>query len=339
MSITVINGTNFVLSSPSDPLQVLIGGVACGSVTLINTQTMRCVTPAGTGKSLSVVVRTGFQFSQISSALLSYRSPTLTSVVGCTFDTALSVKLCPRLRNAGNVTLTGTHFGDGVSVVIGTSACAPVHYISATTVTCPIPAGSEALTTIVLFQQTGAFAQPFGSLGYAQCSNGSIQVDRNPECKRCDAGSFSTLSGSANCDVCQAGFGSLGTGANRCDECDPGQFSPGANVTCTSCPAGRATRDQRSGECVDCAPGRYQPDSGKFDCMDCPLGRFSNVTGAKECFAAPPGYFASCGPPGYQNAAGCQINPKPCPVGTNSTGNRGQCDDCIPVRDISAGIE
>ncbi len=107
---------------------------------------------------------------------ISTASPTLSSVSPSSGS----------LTGGTSLTLTGTNFVSGATVLIGTSACLNVNFVSATQITCTTPARSNGLVSVTVTNpdsQVATLASAFeysassaGGTSYAVLSGGGIST-------------------------------------------------------------------------------------------------------------------------------------------------------------------
>lgn len=141
-TITLL-GANFLGST------VTIGGTACGTVSIVDSGTITCVTPAKASGSYTVSVTN--VDNQVASKVNGFRyqgAPTVTNIspaVGASSGNTL-------------VTISGTNFLSGTSVSIGGTPCTTVTVATATSLTCRTgvhAAGTGAITVTNSDGQSG----------------------------------------------------------------------------------------------------------------------------------------------------------------------------------------
>jgi hypothetical protein len=132
-----ITGANFIASAT-----VNVGASACAGVSVVNSTSITCNTPANTAGVYAITV-TNFdsQSGALASAFTYQAAPTVTGLspnVGA-------------LAGGTTVTFTGTGFRTGVTATVGGSACLSPTLVSSTSMTCTLPAHSAgAYTATVL---------------------------------------------------------------------------------------------------------------------------------------------------------------------------------------------
>lgn len=132
-SVTV-SGTGFLTGA-----SVTFGGVSATSIVVVNSTTITCQTPAGSGTVNVVVTNTDTQ------------SGTLTN--GYTFEAAPNpTAVSPNagaLAGGTSVTITGTGFLTGAAVTFGGASATSIVVVNSTTITCVTPSGSGAVNVAV----------------------------------------------------------------------------------------------------------------------------------------------------------------------------------------------
>jgi hypothetical protein len=128
---------------------VLIGGSACGSVTVDASETfLTCVTPAKSAGAYTVsVTNTDTQVASKASGFTYQGAPTVTNI-----SPAVGA-------SAGNtlVTISGSNFLSGATVSIGGTACTPVTVASATSLSCRTGVHAAGSGTITVTNADGQF--------------------------------------------------------------------------------------------------------------------------------------------------------------------------------------
>ena len=131
-----ITGTQFAAGAT-----VTIDGKACTSIVVVSATTITCVTPAGTVGAKDVVVTNADTTTTTLASGFTYIviNPTATTVSPTTVDAA----------GGTTITITGTLFQAGATVDVAGTPCTNVVVVSATQITCAIPAlavGWKAIT-------------------------------------------------------------------------------------------------------------------------------------------------------------------------------------------------
>ncbi|MCI0340573.1 MAG: IPT/TIG domain-containing protein [Planctomycetales bacterium] len=138
-SVTV-TGSNFLAGAT-----VSFAGAAAGSLSVVSTSQILCVTPAGPiGPATIVVTNPDGQTVTGSSwyGVFVYRGPT---------PTLASVSPTSEPMAGGNaITLTGTNFYAGATVTVGGNSAPGVNVVSSTQATAVIPAGANGPSDVVL---------------------------------------------------------------------------------------------------------------------------------------------------------------------------------------------
>ena len=135
-----INGTDFGTSGSG--VRVWIGSRSCRSVSVASSATaLTCTAPAQAAGSYAVVVSNpDRQTSSATPATLIYVNPTPT-VVSISPTSGRNTRETP-------VTIRGTGFRIGATVLIGARACNYIKWVSATYLTCTTPLGTASATAV-----------------------------------------------------------------------------------------------------------------------------------------------------------------------------------------------
>jgi len=149
-----LSGSNFVSGAT-----VRVGGVLCTNVQFISTSTLKAVTPAGTVGAQSVQVQNpdGRNFTLPSAFVytsVTAPAPTVTSV---------TPNIGPKTGGTF-ITVLGTNFQPGASVLIGSTAATTVSYLGSTTLTAFTPAGTVGAKTVLVTNpdtRTGQLSSAF----------------------------------------------------------------------------------------------------------------------------------------------------------------------------------
>ena len=120
-----ISGANFVGAA-----SVSFGGVAATSVSLVNSGTITCVTPAHAAGLVTVVVSTGGMTSGGANVFTYGDAPTVSSCAPAQGT----------IVGGTAVTITGTNFTGATGVTFGGAAATSVSVVNSTTITCLTPA-------------------------------------------------------------------------------------------------------------------------------------------------------------------------------------------------------
>ncbi|MGE3610425.1 MAG: IPT/TIG domain-containing protein [Bacteriovoracaceae bacterium] len=134
---------------------VLFGGTPCTSLALVSSTTVSCVTPAHAAGVVSVViVNAAGQSNTLSSAYTYIASPTVSSVSPSSGYTT----------GGDLITITGSSFDSGASVVVGGNDCTGVTYVNSSTLTCTTPSGTAGAATVTVINsdtQSASLASAF----------------------------------------------------------------------------------------------------------------------------------------------------------------------------------
>lgn len=139
-----ITGSNF-----SGATGVSIGGAAATGVTVVNSTSITCTTPSGSGGTASVQVTTPGGTSA-PNALFNFAltPPTVTAIAPYSGVTV----------GGSTVTITGTNLTAVSSVTFGGVAATDVTAISSTSLSCTIPAGSPGVASVLVTTPSGTNA-------------------------------------------------------------------------------------------------------------------------------------------------------------------------------------
>ena len=145
----------------------------------------------------------------------------------------------------------------------------------------------------------GKFAEDNSAIECINCPNGYYTVKGSSFCESCVNGTYSITSGSAS--------------RESCIECNPGKISPPGSQTCTFCPEGKWSKQQKN--CIECSKGKYSFSLGlksDTECMLCPIGKFSDITGIileEQCNECKTGFV------GIVEGSVSNMSCLPCPQG------------------------
>jgi formylglycine-generating enzyme required for sulfatase activity len=124
---------------------VTVGGVAATNVQVIDSATVRAVTPAGTPGSKSVTVTTPQGSATLSGAFTYTAAPVLASVVPAS----------GLASGTTSITLTGSNLQGVTGVTVGGVAASNVQVLDSSTVTAVVPAGAVGAASIVVSAPSG----------------------------------------------------------------------------------------------------------------------------------------------------------------------------------------
>lgn len=131
-----ITGTGF-----SSGATVTVGGSACTSVNVASATTITCVTPTHAAGAVDVVVSNADGQGATKSSGYTYNPvPTFTNIS----------PNAGRTQGSTAVTITGTGFISGATVVFGSSACTSVNVASSTQITCITPSNAAGSVNVVV---------------------------------------------------------------------------------------------------------------------------------------------------------------------------------------------
>ena len=138
-------------------MTVLVGNTTCGSLNLISANQLTCTLPANSAATLGITAMNsdGSSFNLPNAIVYadSFAAPTVTSVSPNSGSTL----------GGTSITLTGTGFQTGATVLVDTQACTTPNVVSTTSLTCVTPARATGLVAV---RVTNPDAQ-FGNLNSA----------------------------------------------------------------------------------------------------------------------------------------------------------------------------
>ena len=152
-----ISGTNFATGAG-----VTFGATAATNVVVVSSTTITATTPAGSAGAVTVTVTNpGSLSGSLASGYTYVVTPTVTSVSPNNGPTS----------GGTAVTVTGTNFVSGATVLFGSTAATNVVVVSATQITATTPAGSAGVVTVTVTSngQSGSLANGF-------TYNGSVTI-------------------------------------------------------------------------------------------------------------------------------------------------------------------
>ena len=130
-----ITGTNFASGAT-----VAFVGTAATDIAVINSTTITAYTPAGVSGAATVTVMVNGQSASLNDGFTYTGIPTVTSISPNIGSTA----------GGTPVTITGTNFASGATVMFGGSAATNVAVINGTTITANTPAGASGMVTVTV---------------------------------------------------------------------------------------------------------------------------------------------------------------------------------------------
>ena len=178
-----ITGTNFAAGAT-----VTIGGAAATGVTVASASSVTCITPSGTAGAKDVVVTVSGQSGSLSNGFtyLAPGGPTVTSIAPASGP----------LAGGTSVTITGTNFAAGATVMIGGAAATGVTVVSASSITCTAPAGAAGVVNVAV-TTAGLTAIRNNGFIYTDSINprstGFAHASDNGPSSQCGLGGFAAL--------------------------------------------------------------------------------------------------------------------------------------------------
>jgi hypothetical protein len=147
-----ITGTDFTGAT-----EVMVGDLSCASITVVNSTTMTCITPARISPGpVGIIVTTGGGPSKKSSPFTYIVPPVITSISPTFGGTT-----------GGNVvTITGLNFKGANSVTFGGLNATTVKAVNPTTITCKTPVSLTAGEVDVIVRTGGGPSNTFSSFTY-----------------------------------------------------------------------------------------------------------------------------------------------------------------------------
>ncbi|HVU48850.1 MAG TPA: IPT/TIG domain-containing protein [Terracidiphilus sp.] len=147
-----ITGTNFTSGAT-----VTFGSASATNVVVVNSTTITATAPAGSAGAVTVTVTVAGQSGSISSGFTYALLPTVSSVSASSGPVA----------GGTSVTITGTNFASGATVMFGSAAATNVVVVNSTTITAITPAGAAGTVTVsvTVNGQSGSLANGFTYIG------------------------------------------------------------------------------------------------------------------------------------------------------------------------------
>jgi RHS repeat-associated protein len=207
-----LTGTGFATGAT-----VTIGGVAT-TCTVVSPTTMTCLTPAGSVGAVGVGIDMGLFLTAYSPSAFTY-TPSLTL-------TSVTPNVGPVTAGA-TVTLTGTNFAAGATVSLGGMPITDCTVVSATSITCTMPASFEGTWDITVALPDGRTTTLANAYTYTTLTLTSVTPNAGPLA----AGTVVNLAGTGFAAGASVTIG--GVAATACMVVSP------ASITCTA-PAGTA---------------------------------------------------------------------------------------------------
>jgi len=141
-----IRGTNFTGAT-----SVTFGGLRATSLSVLNSSTITCITPASSAGAVGIIVTTTDGPSGVFSSFTYITPPTITGISILSGST----------EGGTSVTITGTSFMGATSVTFGGLAATSLSIVNNTTITCITPArsiGAVGIIVTTLYGTSSAFS-------------------------------------------------------------------------------------------------------------------------------------------------------------------------------------
>jgi hypothetical protein len=285
-------------------LSILDVNITSGDECIVPRGNVTCILPPGVGVNefVSVFDITGSASGQ----MLSYASPTVQTISGCTDAGDGSTFDCPRNATSSRtlLTVTGTNFGpDLVTVMVGGVTAEPSSLddnnlagMEQTTATAWLPSGSGSSLAISVIQRGGEVSNGRKLLSYVSCGAGHYNI-------MTDLGYF-------DCAACGDGEFNYQEEAFVCEECSGGEMLTDAG--CIVCPKGFVCTGESTGISmgnVALEMGWWRTSAFSLDARECPVsGACVGGIGAGNdlCEAAHIGPYCSVCMDGYTKSFGSQ---------------------------------
>jgi hypothetical protein len=146
-----ITGTNFTGAT-----LVTFGGLSATSLSVVNSNTITCITPARSVGAVGIIVTTGGGPSNTFSSFTYIAPPNITGIT----------PLFGSTTGGTSVTITGTSFTGATSVTFGGIAATSLTLVDSTTITCITPARATAGAVGVIVITGGGPSNTFASFTY-----------------------------------------------------------------------------------------------------------------------------------------------------------------------------
>ncbi len=128
---------------------VSVGGASCTGVNVVNSSQVTCTTPIHVAGVVDVTITNVDTQSSTLAASYTYEpGPTLTSVA----------PVAGPVIGGTAITLTGTNFMAGATVLVGGAACGSINILSSTSITCLTPAHSAGAVNVTVTNLDNQFA-------------------------------------------------------------------------------------------------------------------------------------------------------------------------------------
>ncbi len=175
-----ITGSNFTTTPDTT---VAFGGYAASNVSVLNSTTITCNSPAHSAGTVGVTVTNGNGSDTLPSAFTFHNPPSVSS---------LDPDGGP-LAGGSTVTITGSDFTSigSTSVTFGGTAASSVNVISSTTITCTTPAHSAGTVDVTVTNDFGNDTLQNGFTYFSPPVVTSVDPDHGPA----NGGTFVTISG------------------------------------------------------------------------------------------------------------------------------------------------
>jgi hypothetical protein len=200
---------------------------------------------------------------------------------------------------------------------------------------CTAHRASDTAVTCMCTHLTSFVVEPV-YVTHTVCPRGThLELGESRICSPCVPGTYSNGTDMTACLQCGTGKFS-GNEASNCTECEAGTFSTiNGSATCMGCEAGKYSSEAGASECRECPAGKYLNSEGndeETDCVACVGGNVTSLPGSTSILncVCLPGFVGS-----PASGIGCTVpytvTDTVCPRGTHlELGESRICSPCVP---------